>query len=84
MIVKRPFVKVKKFAFGFPGKQMPGEFEHIIRIAGFAGIIAQPIIKFIRFTEVFIIAVSTNYVGLMVRQNIPEKRGDLMIRSIMG
>src|SRR5665811_1544224 len=76
--------KIKKFAIGFPCKQMTGEFEHIVRITGFARIVAQAVVELIRFAEVFIITVTPYYIGLVKSQNLPEEGGNFMIRCTFG
>ena len=65
-----------------PAKQVPGQLEHVVRIAGFAGIVAEALVEFACVAAVFVVAVATDDVGVVVDHRFPKKGSNGLVAGI--
>jgi len=69
---------------GGPLEEVVGEFEHVVGVAGFCVGVAQALIEFFGFAEVFAHAVSTHGVGVVFDDFGPEVAGYGGVFGVVG
>jgi hypothetical protein len=84
MVVERTLVVVRIGSLRVPRIQEPCQLEHVIRIASFAGIVAEPVVELVGLAEVFVVAVAANHIGVVTHHRIPKKVGNLLVAVARG
>ena len=81
VVIERAFVVIGVFGLGLPAKQVPGQLEHIIRVASFGSIRTKSLREPLLRGEHFAIAVPADHVRPFIDHGAPEEqRGRLQGR----
>src|SRR5581483_12221368 len=76
VVQERPLIIIPILGPRLPTKKVPGEFEHVVGVAGFGGVAAQRLRKMLFGTEHFSIAMTADDVRAFFGNGVPEeKRG---------
>lgn len=75
VVQQRAFLEIRDIRRRIPAKHVLGELQHIIDIAGFGRIIAQPLVQLVRRTEMFMVAMAAGDITMMIDHAVPEKAG---------
>ena len=82
VVVQRALIKIHGGGGRLPFKQMAGELEHIIRVAGLRRLGRKVFVKIIGGKEMLAVAVPANDVRTIQGDALPEKFGDVFVARV--